>query len=157
MTPWQAMALPCQPAPLFAALSVAMQAAIGHKLFTILLHDAAGGFNARIHTSHPREYPIGGRKPVTDRPWTTQVLREGRPFIGADAAAIRATFFDHATIIGLGCESVLNLPVRWDGRTLGTVNLLHVAGHFTPAHAEQGMALAAHAAPALLTTPMPPP
>jgi GAF domain-containing protein len=157
MTPWRAMALPGQPAPLFAALQAALQAAIGHRLFTILLHDAQGGFNARIHSSHPGEYPVGGRKPVTDRPWTTQVLRQGQPFIGADAAAIRATFFDHETIIGLGCESVLNLPVRWDGRTLGTVNLLHGPGHFTAAHAEAGMALAALAAPALLTTPLPPP
>ena len=30
-------------------------------------------------------------------------------------------------ILSLGCESVLNLPVLFDGRVLGTVNLLHEA------------------------------
>jgi GAF domain-containing protein len=156
VSPHAAMALPGQPGPLFSALEAAFQATIGHRLFTIMLHDAAAQQNARIHTSHPREYPVGGRKPVIERPWTTQVLRQGRPFIGNDADAIRATFADHELILSLGCESVLNLPVRWDGRTLGTVNLLHQAGHFTEAHAQAGMALAALAAPTLLTVPMPP-
>ncbi len=150
-----AMARPGQPGPLFATLEAMLQAVIGHRLFTILLHDAASASNARIHTSHPREYPLGGRKPVIERPWTTQVLRQGRPFIGNSAEDIRATFADHALIISLGCEAVLNLPVRWDGRTLGTVNLLHQAGHFTDHHAQAGMALAAMAAPALLTVAMP--
>jgi GAF domain-containing protein len=129
---------------------------IGHRLFTIMRHDAAGGRNTRIHSSHPLEYPTGGAKPVRPTAWTQQLLVEGRPFIGADAAAIRATFPDHATILALGCESVLNLPVLWNGRVLGTVNLLHRAHHYVPHHAEIGMALAAWAAPALLDGACPP-
>jgi GAF domain-containing protein len=127
-----------------------MAAAIGHRLFTIMRHDSAGARNTRIHSSHPVEYPTGGAKPVRPSAWTQQLLVEGKPFIGSDADAIRATFADHATILGLGCESVLNLPVLWDGRVLGTVNLLHRTGYYVPHHAEIGMALAAWATAALL-------
>ncbi|WP_367619752.1 GAF domain-containing protein [Caballeronia sp. SEWSISQ10-4 2] len=28
------------------------------------------------------------------------------------------------------CESVLNMPIRWDGRTVGTLNLLHNRGWY---------------------------
>jgi GAF domain-containing protein len=152
-----AQALPGQPAPLFQALQDATRAQIGHRLFTIMRHDAAAGRNARIHSSHPLEYPVGGAKPLRPSAWTQQLLVEGRPFISENADAIRATFADHATILALGCESVLNLPVLWNGRVLGTVNLLHRTGHYVPHHARIGMALAAWAAPALLDGACPPP
>lgn len=145
-----AMAQPGQPAPLFQALQQALGRCPGHRLFTVMRHDAAAGFNARIYSSRPAEYPVGGRKQVRDTAWTRQLLRRGEPFIGYDAADIRATFADHELILSLGCESVLNLPVLWDGRVIGTVNLLAGAGHYQPAMADPAMALAACAAPALL-------
>jgi len=106
-----AQALPGQPMPLFLALSSAMQASIGHRLFTIMRHDARAGFNTRLCSSDLAAYPAGGCKPVGAGPWTTRLLRQGLPFIGRDAAAIRVHFADHETILALGCESVLNLPV----------------------------------------------
>ncbi len=154
-----AQALPGQPQPVFLALSDALQQAIGHRLFSVMRHDAGAGLNTRLHSSNPTAYPAGGVKPVVDSPWTRHLLRQGLPFIGDDAAAIRANFADHEMILALGCESVLNLPVRWDGRVLGTVNLLHGPGHFTAEHARLGLALAAFAAPALLAAgacPSPP-
>ena len=48
----------------------------------------------------------------------------------ADADAIRAAFPDHELILSLGCESAVNVPVRWNGRTLGSLNLLHEAGWY---------------------------
>ena len=68
---------------LFAALQAAMQQAIGHRLFTIMRHDAAAGRNRRAHTSDAAAYPVSGFKPVTwDHPWTRRVLVEGRAWIG---------------------------------------------------------------------------
>ncbi|MBF8288327.1 MAG: histidine kinase, partial [Candidatus Rokubacteria bacterium] len=58
--------------------------------------------------------------------------------------------FDHALILSLGCASVLNLPVVWDGRTLGTINLLHEAGFYDEGDVPVGQIFAALAAPALL-------
>jgi len=63
-----AQALPGQPMPLFLALSSAMQASIGHRLFTIMRHDARAGFNTRLYSSDLAAYPAGGRKPVGRAP-----------------------------------------------------------------------------------------
>ena len=46
-----------------------------------------------------------------------------QPDVTADD--IRASFNDHEVILGLGLQSVLNMPVRYGGKTLGTINLLH--------------------------------
>ena len=70
-----ALAAEDQPAAGFAALDAAPGAAIGHRLFTILLHDAAAGFNARVYSNQPVAYPLGGRKPITDSGWMQQVIR----------------------------------------------------------------------------------
>jgi hypothetical protein len=144
------LAAPDQPAASFTALERELEAALGHQLFTIMLHDATAGWNARIHSNRPAAYPPGGRKPLTEHPWMQRVLGAGEPWIGRDAGDIRWAFPDHALILSLGCESALNLPVRWQGRTLGTLNLLHRAGWYGEADAATGRIFAALAVPALL-------
>ncbi len=139
-----------QPVATFRALDHALAASPGHKLFTVLLHHPAARQSERFYTNRPDEYPIGGRKPVTDSPWMQQVIHAGQPYIGRTRHDIETVFFDNALIATLGCESVLNMPVRWAGRTLGTLNLLHAAGHYTEAHLAHVQLLAQLAAPALL-------
>ncbi|WP_424812539.1 GAF domain-containing protein [Roseococcus sp. YIM B11640] len=145
-----ALAAPGQPGATFVALEEATRRAIGHRLFTIMRHDRARDLNTRVYSSRPAEYPAGGAKQVRDSAWTRQLLREGRPFIGRDAEDIRATFADHALILSLGCESVLNLPVLWNGEVIGTINLLDRAGAYAPHHAALGRRFAGLAIPALL-------
>ncbi len=48
------------------------------------------------------------------------------------------------------CGSVLNVPVVWDGQTLGTINLLHEAGFYDEGDVRVGQIFAALATPALL-------
>lgn len=132
------------------ALQEAMQEAIGHRLFTIMRHDRAAGTNTRLHTSDALRYPAGGTKRVVPCAWTRQLLEEGCPFIGRDAGDIRAHFADHALILSLGCESVLNIPVLWEGAVIGTINLLDRAHAYGPRHAEIGLGFAARAIPGLL-------
>jgi hypothetical protein len=139
-----------QPHASFAALERAARWSLGHRLFTIMRHDAAAGMNRRVWSSLPDAYPVGGSKPVRETAWTRVLLREGHPFIGRDAEDIRANFADADLILSLGCESVLNLPVRWRGSVIGTINLLDRAGAYTAHHAREGQLLAALAAPALL-------
>ena len=140
-----------QPAALFRALDAALAATVGHRLFTILVNHPAARENERFYTNRPAEYPVGGRKPVTDAPWMRQVLEQGEPYIGRTRADIESVFFDHALILSLGCESVLNMPVRWRGRTLGTLNLLHRAGHYEESDLPLARLFAALALPALMT------
>ena len=59
-----------------------------------------------------------------------QVLQRGQPYIGRDRGDIRAVFFDYDLIWSLGCESVLNMPVRWNGKVIATLNLLHESGWY---------------------------
>lgn len=146
-----AHASPDQPGATFRALDAALAETPGHILFTILVHRLDAQQSERVYSNHPVEYPVGGRKPVTDSAWMRRVVHGGKPWIGHDAHAIRGAFIDHATILALGCESVLNMPVRWRGETLATLNLLHRAEHYTDAHIPHVALLAHLALPALMT------
>ena len=145
----RALAAPGQPGAGFAALDRASSKTIGHKLFTVLLFHSETGESERLYSNQPQAYPVGGRKALNPTFWSEHVLRKQRPYIGRSYDDVRAVFFDHELIRSLGCESVLNLPVVIDRRTLGTLNLLHEAGWYKDAHIEVGCVLAALAVPVL--------
>jgi len=138
----------------FRAVAAAADAAIGHRLFTVMRFDADAMEVQRLYSSHPREYPPGGRKAKRDTAWGRRVLERGDPYIGRDAQDIRAHFDDADRILALDLASVLNVPVRVCGRTIGTMNLLHGPGHYDEAHLAPGALLAGLlAAPLLLAAP----
>jgi GAF domain-containing protein len=139
-----------QPEATFRALDTAVARAPGHILFTVLIHHPALRQSERFYSNRPDAYPVGGRKPVTDSAWMQRVIGRGEPYIGRTADDIREVFFDHELILSLGCESVLNMPVRWSGQTVGTLNLLHRAGHYDESHVADVRLLAHLALPAML-------
>lgn len=107
---------------------------IGHRLFTVMQFNPDTMEVKRCYSSNGEEYPTGGRKAKRDTAWGRHVLEEGRVFIGYDADDIRANFDDHAVIERLGLASVLNIPIRSFGRTVGTMNLLDVTGYYGEDH-----------------------
>ncbi|MEM8624590.1 MAG: GAF domain-containing protein [Pseudomonadota bacterium] len=112
-----------------AALSM-----IGHQLFTVMrLHPEVMEVE-RLYSSRPDAYPPGGRKAKRDTPWGAHVLTAGKPYLGRGADDIRWAFDDHAVILGLGLETVINLPLRQDGVVIGTMNLLSGAGALDETH-----------------------
>jgi len=123
---------------------------IGHRLFTIMVLDEAAGEVERVHSSRPDHYPVGGRKPKQGTPWGAIVLDRGEPYIGRTADDVRWAFSDHPLILSLGLESVLNVPVSFDGRRLGTLNLLHEAGWYDTSDVAAGRLLAGLLVPDLL-------
>jgi hypothetical protein len=139
-----------QPDATFRAVDAALAQDPGHILFTVLAYHPAVRQSERRYTNRPDAYPVGGRKPVTDTPWMQQVIGAGNAYIGRSRHDIEANFFDHALIVSLGCESILNMPVRWDGRTLGTLNLCHRAGFYGEHHLPRIRLIAQLALPALL-------
>ena len=141
-----------QPRALFAALDRAMGATLGHRLFTVLRYHPDAQESERLYTSQGAAYPVGGRKTVRPTPSTARVFGERRPYIGRTAADIRACFGDAELILSLGCESVLNLPVLFDGRVLGTVNLLHEAHWYDEDDLPLGLTFAALAVPGYLAS-----
>ncbi len=134
------LAEPGQPETLYRALEAETQRLVGHRLFTLLYVD--GPDVARVWSSHPAEYPTSGRKTMGETPWGAQVLRQGLPYLGADKAGIRWAFYDHALIESMGLGSVINLPVRYNGETIGTFNLLDVEHHYDQAALERVLPLA---------------
>lgn len=123
-----------QPESGLGALDQALAATIGHRLFTVLLINWGRSENRRIYTNQPQAYPLGGSKPIVRRgAFYDEVIVAGRPRICRNYHEIKAAFPDHELIRSLGCESAVNMPLRWNGKTIGSLNLLHRADWYTGA------------------------
>jgi hypothetical protein len=106
------------------ALDHAMEQCLGHRIFSVLAYDAEQRRMVRLYSNHPEQIPIGGLKSVSDSEWTRTVLIEGKLFINSTEEDIRRVFPDHERIFSFQCASALNIPVRWNGVVLGSINLL---------------------------------
>ena len=146
-----AVTLPDQPAASLAAIDKGLAATVGHKLFTLLVLNFARGENQRYYSNQPKSYPTGGAKLIEkDSAMFRDVVLGGRPRILRNRDDIREAFFDHELIASLGCESCVNYPIRWNGTTLGTLNLLHEAGWYRESDYRALSAFAALTVPAVL-------
>ncbi|WP_019997308.1 GAF domain-containing protein [Aureimonas ureilytica] len=123
---------PRQPGPFFAQLDAVLKKRVGYILLTLLVVD--GAEVVRLYTSDPASYPVSGRKPMTDTPWGDHVIKQGRSFLARDREGLRWAFYDHATIEALGGGSQINVPIVYDGRCIGTVNLTHREHVYGPEH-----------------------
>jgi GAF domain-containing protein len=118
--------------PSFAELESALAADVGFRLFTVLAWLPERRVLRRVHTTHPREYPLGGEKTVeVDGGWLAALVDDREPWLGPDRAAVARVFADHELIASLGCGAVVNVPVVDGGRTLGVLNLLDAEGAYT--------------------------
>jgi GAF domain-containing protein len=128
----------------FIRIGEEAQQRFGWKLFTAMRYLPSGEVE-RVHTSNPDAYPLAGRKPRRDTPWSRQVLVRGEPYYANDAAGIRFAFEDAEKILGLGLGAVMNVPVKEGERVLGTLNFLREAGAYRPQDLQLAMKLAADA------------
>jgi GAF domain-containing protein len=127
----QAVAEEADDEAVFEAAAVAADRCIGHKLCTFMRFDSEAMEVQRLFSTNRDAYPPGGRKKKRDTAWGRQVLENGQPFLGRSADDIRQYFDDHELIIGLGLRSMLNMPVRIGGQTVGTMNLSNVEGYYS--------------------------
>ncbi|WP_233848665.1 GAF domain-containing protein [Paraburkholderia sp. HD33-4] len=111
----------------------------GQRLFTVLAYDEATSRLGRLHSNRLDINPVGGLKRVTQSRWSDQLLRRGEIHVGSTREDIKAVFSEYEVLWSIGCESVLNIPVRKNGVTLGTMNLLGEAGLYD--HADIAVAL----------------
>ena len=147
-----ALRSPDQPLTICRALQKLSGETIGHRLFTVMRFDSDRSEVQRVHTSLPAVYPAGGRKKKKDTAWADHVLTDLQVFRGSTPADIVSAFDDHQTILGLGLGSVLNIPVVFNGRCVGTMNLLHQAGWYGPEDEPVGLLLGAFLIPVLFNT-----
>jgi hypothetical protein len=145
----EALRSPNQPLTICSALEKLSGETIGHRLFTIMRFDSDRSEVQRIHTSLPAAYPVGGRKQKKATAWADHVLTDMKIFRGSAPADIVSAFDDYRTILGLGLGSVLNIPVVFNGRCVGTMNLLHQAGWYGPEDEPIGLLLGTFLIPVL--------
>ncbi|CAB3900279.1 MAG: GAF domain-containing protein [Achromobacter sp.] len=134
----------------FAALDAQARATLGHTLCTINRHDAEHMRMVRLYSSNPGAYPPGGSKDKRGTAWGRHVLLERKVFIGEGVDAIREFFDDHDAIQALGLQSVINVPVVFDGACLGTVNFLMARTALAPADVDAARLAGVLALPAFL-------
>jgi len=132
-----------------ALADAALARLFGHTALTVNRYDAARDESERVYSSVPDVYPLGGRKRRKTNGWSERVIDRGEIHVGRNAAEIAAVFDDHALIAGLGCAAIMNVPVRYGGRTLGSFNLMGPAGQFDRADHPIALAVAALMIPAM--------
>jgi len=125
-----------------------MGQAFGHKLFTVLAYDSKRQLMRRLYSNREDVSPTGGAKAVTDSPWTRKVLRDGQFHMGATREDIKV-FSEYERLWAIGCESTFNIPVRKDGVTVGTINLLDAAHRYDQTSEAAAMVFAQFAADTL--------
>ena len=74
----------------------------------------------------------------------------GEIFIANLQNDVRAAFADYTVIFSLGIGAIMNVPVRFRGRSLGTMNICSEAGWFSKADRAPGRLLASLLVPPLL-------
>lgn len=139
-----------QPGATLRALQTIFQEIVGARLFTVMTFDARTGFSQRVHSSHPKDYPVSGVKPLSEGLWSRTVIDQRKTFVANTIEAIAEVFPDHELIRSLGCESVINLPVFFADAFIGAVNCLDARGYYTPDRVARVESLAPFAATALL-------
>ena len=139
-----------EPTLLYAAIDALVQEVIGHRLFTLMRVHEAEAQVERIYSSDPAAYPVGGRKEKRGTRWSRVVLDRGEVFIARNPDEVRAAFADHELIFSLGIGSIMNVPLAYRGRRLGTMNISHEAGWFVDADAAVALLIAPFIVPSLV-------
>lgn len=129
---------------------VGMRDAFGHILLTLLLFDEPKGVMRRLYSNSPDVSPPGGTKPIEDTPWMDRVLRRGESYHGRTPADLVDVFSDHEALLRVGCGSVINTPVLWLGRTIGSINMLGPEGQYDERDVEWARLYGACATPFFL-------
>jgi GAF domain-containing protein len=142
------------PQATYRAVEALAKRVIGHVLFTVNGHLPASGEVERLYSSNPAAYPVGGRKQKRDTPWGRAVLDQGEVFIARNSAEVRAAFSDHALIASLGITSIMNVPVRFGGRSLAAMNLCGAEGQYGEADIPAAKVIAALLVPVVMADGM---
>jgi hypothetical protein len=139
-----------EPKALYASIDALLQTIMGHRLFTIMRVHETSMEVERVYSSNTAAYPVGGRKTKRGTPWSKVVLDKGEVFIARTPDEVRVAFADYALIFSLGVGSIMNVPIGYRGRRLGTMNISNEANWFRDQDAAAGLLIAPLLVPVLL-------
>ena len=100
--------------------------------FTYMTVDMKNELARRAYTSDAANYPTSGTKPIHYDDCFDIVHKQHAYFVANTIDDIAKVFPDHELINSLRCQSVVNMPVLLGGELVGSVNMLHEAGYYTP-------------------------
>lgn len=132
------------------ALHRLAETTVGVKLFTMTADNPKGGYVRRVYSSDEAAYPVLGTKPIVFDDTYRKMTEERFVYVANSVEAMRADFPDLDLIVSLGCGSAINMPIVAGGEMLGSVNLLHEEGWYTPERVEAAKALTVPAAACFL-------
>ena len=130
------------------AVHEAVRNQLGVILFTVLAFTDEGQTMHRIYSSHPIEYPVGGKKNVEREvaaDWVAVSLKEQAPFFGRTRQDVERIFLDSELIEALGCSSIINAPIIRNAVTIGALNILNTEGTYTDADVSVALQIAQRA------------
>lgn len=129
----------------------------GYALFTILTFSPSRGVT-RIHSTDVGLQPLGPRTPGTGNnndssdnsdslppfrnTWIQQVLVNGKTWRGSTQEDLKMVFEDWELLWHAGLGSVLNIPVRLNDQTIGSLNILDKEHAYDVADLEIGILIA---------------
>jgi hypothetical protein len=137
------------PNVIYSAVERIAAETVGWRLFTVLRYVELARAVERIHSSDEKAYPVGGRKPLSKITTNHGAMEMGEVFLAGTKEEVRQAFFDHELIFSLGITAILNVPIRYAGRRLGTINMCGEEGMYGPAEIVRGKILAGLLVPLL--------
>ncbi len=146
----RALGRACEGQAQWDAVSALLQDAFGHKLFTALLYLEAHRLMKRLHTSDERISPLGGFKATGNGPWSRLVLEEGQIYVASNEDDVRTVFSEAPLLIQHGLQSAFNIPVRHEGRVIGSLNMLGASHAYDNANHDLAAVIGGLCAPVFL-------
>lgn len=134
----------------FAILEERSRHLFDHILFTCLRFDYDGQVMTRLYSNREDVCPSGGSKPFPSGIWADRIITSGVHYVGTSRVDLQSVFSDYEALWAIGCESVMNIPARWRGRTVGSLNILGRANQFDQEAVGQFSMLAQLAVPLFL-------
>jgi hypothetical protein len=135
-----------------AALDRLLARLYAHRLFTVLRLVRAEKASERLYSSNVAAYPLLGRKATPDTVWGRIVLDGGQVLVSRNRDDIRTNFSDHETIFSLGIDSMINVPLLWNGAAIGSANVSFAGAGFESASPADLQTLVGILAPVVAAT-----
>lgn len=130
-SPSLADAMPEGPGAIFDVLARRIQENVGYLLMTVLVPASDASFLDRVFSTNQDQYPLGKADPIEDSIWFRRLFAEGKAIVANDVEAIRVWLPGFDAYLAQGYGSLVNIPIVLSGNTIGLLNLMDEAGHFT--------------------------
>lgn len=116
------LAEPGQPQTVFERVDRALADTVG-QVFMTVLRVRPDGLGERLYSNQPEAYPMPYVKGFPGNGWVEQVLQRAQPLLVRNMDEFMKVFVGRDVMESLGCGCLLNMPVIWDGKVRGTVNI----------------------------------